>query len=58
MSGQSEPSSLAVVKTSISQEALVQLFLSADALHVASRTSASRTPAQGLRIGASWPDQC
>lgn len=31
---------------------------SANTLHVASRTRASGAAAQGLRIGASWADQC
>jgi len=58
MHSQSEPRALAVVKAPISQEALDKLFHEARTpLHVASRTRASRTPAQGLRIGASWTDQ-
>jgi len=55
MRNHSEPPSLAAIKSPISQEALDQLFSrSADTLHVASRTRASRAPAQGLRIGPSW----
>jgi hypothetical protein len=57
MRNQSEPRSLAAVKTPISQAALDQLFREARTIRVACRSCASIAPAPGLRIGASWTDQ-
>jgi hypothetical protein len=59
MRNQSEAPSLAAIKSPISQQALDQLFREART-HSAwlPETRAPRTPAQGLRIGASWAYQC